>query len=83
VSGVTVEQHAFQTHPWRTGDRVQVQHQGRVRRGRISSIHRVRGGVEYVVHLDAEDDRMGQILNVAQGCCSERSSALTPVRGAR
>jgi hypothetical protein len=45
---------ATQTTPqilrWRSGGRVQVQYHGRARRGRISSIHRVRGAVECVVH---------------------------------
>jgi hypothetical protein len=51
----------------RVGDRVQVQHRGQAKPERISSIHRVNDGVEYVVHADPADPSgggMGEVLNV-------------------
>ncbi len=46
------------------GDRVQVQRRGRLTPGRILSIHRKEGGVEYVVAVDATDDGLGGVINV-------------------
>ena len=52
------------TLPWLVGDRVQVQHKGQPKPGRISSIHHVNDGVEYVVHTDPRDGGMGEVLNI-------------------
>lgn len=47
------------------GDRVRVERNGGQHTpGRISSIHHVRGGIEYVVHADAADGGIGSVLNV-------------------
>jgi hypothetical protein len=55
---------ALHEQQWRCGDRVLVQHRGRTCVGRISSIHRTPGGVEYVVHTDAAGGGVGHVLNV-------------------
>ncbi len=46
------------------GDRVHVQRHGRLMPGRILSIHRKDGGVEYVVAVDAADSGLGGVINV-------------------
>lgn len=55
------------------GDRVLVQ-RGRVRcRGWVSSIHRSKQGVEYVVRTEDRDGGMGQVFNIwttSGGRCS-------------
>ena len=78
---MTATQTTPQMLPWRSGDRVQVQHHGRPRRGWTGSIHRVRGGVEYVVHTEAADGGIGKVLHVFSS--SGHSPALAPVLGPR
>jgi hypothetical protein len=63
------------------GDRVQVQHKGQHKPGRISSIHQVNDGVEYVVRTDPHDDGVGEVLNIWTS--SGASSFLTTLGGAR
>lgn len=46
------------------GDRVQIHRDGHIQRGRVNSIHRVSGGIEYVVHADAAGGGIGGVLNV-------------------
>ena len=52
------------TLPWLVGDRVQVQHKGQPKPGRVSSIHHVNDGVEYVVRTDPHDGGMSEVLNI-------------------
>ena len=52
------------TLPWLVGDRVQVQHKGQPKPGRVSSIHHVNDGVEYVVRTDPQDGGMGEVLYI-------------------
>jgi hypothetical protein len=54
------------------GDRVQVQHKGQPKPGRVGSIHYVNDGVEYVVRTDPRDGGMGAVLNIwtSSGCPS-------------
>ncbi len=55
------------TLPWLVGDRVQIQHKGQPKPGRISAIHHVNDGVEYVVHTDPADPAdggMGEVLTI-------------------
>jgi hypothetical protein len=63
------------------GDRVQVQHKGQPKPGRVSSIHHVNDGVEYVVRTDPLDGGMGEVLNIWTS--SGTSSFLTSLGGAR
>lgn len=57
---------AAQTNPaHQVGDRIQVRHQGQLTPGRISSVHHVGSGVEYVIRLDAADGGLGDTINVA------------------
>jgi hypothetical protein len=48
----------------RVGDRVLVQRGGVAYRGWVSSIHRGKQGVEYVVRTEDRDGGMGQVLNI-------------------
>jgi hypothetical protein len=52
------------TLPWLVGDRVQIQHKGQPKPGRISAIHHINGGVEYVVRTDPHDGSMGEVLTI-------------------
>jgi hypothetical protein len=52
------------TLPWLVGDRVQVQHKGQPKPGRVSSVHHVNDGVEYVVRTDSRGGGMGEVLNI-------------------
>lgn len=61
---------------YQVGDRVQVQRKGTATPGRISSIHRRKDGVEYVVHTDAPDGGMGGVINL--WTTSGQSSFLRP-----
>jgi len=64
------------------GDRVQVQRRGRLTPGRILSIHRQEGGVEYVVAVAAASDcGLGAIVNV--WTTSGRSAYLVPAGAGR
>jgi hypothetical protein len=65
----------------RVRDRVQVQHKGRPKSGRISSIHHVNDGVEYVVGTDPHDDGVGEVFNLWTS--SGTSSFLTALGGVR
>jgi len=49
---------------YQVGQPVQLQHQGQLKTGRISSIHPVDGGVEYVVRTDPVDGGVGTVVNV-------------------
>ena len=74
------------TLPWRVGDRVQIQHKGQPKPGRVSSIHHVNDGVEYVVRTDPRDGGMGEVLNIwTSSGSSSFLTALAPTapRGAR
>jgi hypothetical protein len=62
------------------GDRVQVQHKGQPKPGRVSSIHNVTDGVEYVVRTDPHDGGMGEVLK--NWTSSGSSSFLTALGGA-
>lgn len=65
------------------GDRVQVQHKGQRKPGRISSINHVNDGVEFVVRTDPADPSgggMGEVLNIWTS--SGSSSFLTAPGGA-
>lgn len=50
--------------PYLVGDRVRVQHQGRMAPGRISSVHHQQQGIEYVVRTEALDGGAGHVVNV-------------------
>jgi hypothetical protein len=78
---MTATQTSTQALPFLVGDRVHVQRKGAVTSGRISSIHRVNDGVEYVVRTDPHDGGMGEVLNVWTS--SGSSSFLTLLGGAR
>lgn len=58
------ETNSTTTLPWLVGDRVQVQHKGQPKPGRVSSIHHVNDGVEYVVRTDPRDGGMGEVFNI-------------------
>jgi hypothetical protein len=66
---------------YEVGDRVQVQHKDQFKPGRISSIHHVNDGDEYVVRTDPHDGGMGEVLNIRATLGT--SSFLTTLRGAR
>ena len=66
------------------GDRVQVQHKGKPKPGRISSIHHIHDCAEYVVRTDSvgsSDGGMGEVLRIWTS--SGSSSFLTALGGAR
>ncbi|MBN9620775.1 MAG: hypothetical protein J0H43_13755 [Actinobacteria bacterium] len=70
------------TLPWLVGDRVQIQHKGQPKPGRISSIHHINDGVEYVVRTDRADPAgggVGEVLNIWTS--SGTSSFLTALDG--
>jgi hypothetical protein len=82
ASGMTATQTNTKTPlPWLVGDRVLIEHKGQRRPGRISSIHHVNDGVEYVVRTDPRDGGMGEVLNIWTS--SGSSSFLTALGGAR
>jgi hypothetical protein len=58
ISGTALPAH-------QVGDRLHVQHKEQPKPGRISSIHHVNDGVEYVVRTDPDDaGGMGEVLNI-------------------
>lgn len=61
---MSATQPSTKTLPWLVGDRVQIQHKGQPKPGRISSIHQVNDDVEYVVRTDPQDGGMGEVLNI-------------------
>lgn len=65
--------------PHQVNERVQVQHHGQRRSGRVSSIHHNDDGVEYVIRLDASDGGIGSVVNI--WTTSGQSSFLTPLGG--
>jgi hypothetical protein len=62
---------------YQVGQPVQLQHEGQIKTGRISSIHRIDGGFEYVVRTDPLDDGMGTVINVR--AIPGRPTLLTPI----
>ena len=68
--------HIRTTPTYQVGDQVQVQRKGASTPGRISSIHRRKDGVEYVVSLTATDGGLGSVINV--WTTSGQSSFLRP-----
>ena len=83
---MTATQTSTKTLPWLVGDRVQVQHKGQLKPGRISSIHHVNDGVEYVVRTDPQGGGMGEVLNIwtsSGGSSCLTALAPTAPRGAR
>jgi hypothetical protein len=66
---------------WRCGDRVTLWQNGIAQLAWISSVHRVRGGIEYVVHTEPGGGATGRTVNVWER--RGNPPALTPVRGAR
>jgi hypothetical protein len=77
------------TLPWLVGDRVQIQHKGQPKPGRISSIHHINDGVEYVVRTHPTGPSaggMGEVLTIwtSSGSSSFLTApAPTTVGGAR
>jgi hypothetical protein len=71
------------TLAWLVGDRVRVQPGGQLMPGRITSIHRLRGGIEYVVRTDPAVGGIGQVLNIwtASGNSSFLTAQATPRSG--
>ena len=68
--------HIDTTPAFQVGDQVQGQRKSGTTPGRISSIHRRKDGVEYVVSLTAPDGGLGSVLNV--WTTSGQSSFLRP-----
>jgi hypothetical protein len=58
-------------------DRMQLQHQGQIKTGHVSSMHPVDGGIEYVVRTDLVDGCMGAAINV--WATSGRPTSLAPL----
>jgi hypothetical protein len=58
------------------GARVRVHRADGDHRGRINAVHRRGATTEYVIHLDAADGGLGQVINVRVG--GGRASALAP-----
>jgi hypothetical protein len=55
------------TLPWLVGDRVQIQHKGQPKPGRISAIHHINDGIEYVVRTHPTGPSaggMGEVLTI-------------------
>jgi len=64
---MTATQTSTKTLPWLVGDHVQIQHKGQPKPGRISSIHHINDGVEYVLRTDPADPAdggMGEVLSI-------------------
>jgi hypothetical protein len=81
ASGMTATHTSTKTLPWLVGERVQIQHKGQPKPGRISSIHHINDGIEYVVRTDPHDGGMGEVLTIWTS--SGSSSFLTAPGGAR
>lgn len=64
------------TPAYQVGDRVQVQRKGAATPGRISSIHRRKDGVEYVVRTEPAEGGIGGVINL--WTTSGQSSFLSP-----
>jgi hypothetical protein len=73
---MTATQNTTIAPAYHVGDRVHVDRKGESTPGRITSIHRRKGGVEYVVRTEPTDGGMGNVVNL--WTTSGQSSFLRP-----